>query len=148
MCHSGPLFTNLEFHNIGLPTPDWMNEEDMGRYTGIDLLRESPFNAAQIWSDAPDGEKAQRIPRLTQKTEQLGQFKTPHLRELIKTAPYMHGGHFVSLREVIEHYANPVDIPLFGHREELIQAKMWSEEEKEALLSFLELLSSEDSQIE
>ncbi|MBM76221.1 MAG: hypothetical protein CMK59_12530 [Proteobacteria bacterium] len=143
LCHSGPLFTNLEFHNIGLPVPEWMDDTDMGRYDGIDLLKDNPFNAAQMWSDDPNGEKAQRIDRLNQKTEQLGQFKTPHLRELLKTAPYMHGGHFTSLVEVVDHYANPTNTPTFGHTEEIIQQQSWSDEEKNSLVSFLELLSSD-----
>jgi len=57
----------------------------------------------------------------------------------------MHGGHFSTLIEVIEHYSNPVGTPLFGHREEIIQITDWSAEDKAALVSFLEMLSSDDS---
>ena len=34
----------------------------------------------------------------------MGAFKTPTLREISKTAPYMHDGRFATLEEVIEHY--------------------------------------------
>ncbi len=143
-CHTGRLFTNFEFHNIGLPLREWMDADDIGRYQGIERLRLNPFNAAGEWSDAPDGEKGERVDRLNQTTDQLGQYKTPHLRELNKSAPYMHGGHFETLREVVQHYADPQGEPLHGHREELIQVKEWEDEEIEAIISFLELFSAED----
>ena len=34
-----------------------------------------------------------------------GKFRTPSLRNLIYTAPYMHDGRFATLEEVIEHYS-------------------------------------------
>ena len=94
-CHLGLLGSNLEFHNIGLPLSDTLDADDLGRYSGIDLLQESPFNAAGPYSDAPNGYKAQRIEQLIQSTEQLGQFKVPHLRELTHSAPYMHSGQLI-----------------------------------------------------
>ncbi|MBT5631766.1 MAG: cytochrome-c peroxidase, partial [Nitrospina sp.] len=36
--------------------------------------------------------------------KELGAFKTPTLREISKTAPYMHDGRFATLEEVVEHY--------------------------------------------
>lgn len=37
----------------------------------------------------------------------LGKFKTPHLRNIALTAPYMHDGSMKTLREVIEYYNDP-----------------------------------------
>ncbi len=37
----------------------------------------------------------------------LGKFKTPGLRNIALTAPYMHNGMFETLEEVIEYYDNP-----------------------------------------
>ena len=42
--------------------------------------------------------------RVSKNEKDLGAFKTPTLREISKTAPYMHDGRFASLEEVIEHY--------------------------------------------
>ncbi|PKP46796.1 MAG: cytochrome-c peroxidase [Bacteroidetes bacterium HGW-Bacteroidetes-12] len=39
-----------------------------------------------------------------------GKFKTPSLRNLIYTAPYMHDGRFQTLDEVLEHYSTGVQI--------------------------------------
>ncbi|AMQ56577.1 cytochrome-c peroxidase [Algoriphagus sanaruensis] len=38
----------------------------------------------------------------------VGRFKTPSLRNIELTAPYMHDGRFKSLEEVIEHYSNGI----------------------------------------
>lgn len=38
----------------------------------------------------------------------LGRFKTPSLRNIALTAPYMHDGRFQTLEEVIEHYSSGV----------------------------------------
>jgi len=37
----------------------------------------------------------------------MGAFKTPSLRNVSKTAPYMHGGQYKTLPEVLKHYAEP-----------------------------------------
>src|SRR5262249_15231191 len=42
---------------------------------------------------------------LTGRTEDLRAFKTPTLRELVRTAPYMHDGSLATLEEVVRHYA-------------------------------------------
>ena len=41
---------------------------------------------------------------ITKNVKDLGAFKTPTLREISKTAPYMHDGRFAMLEEVIGHY--------------------------------------------
>ena len=143
-CHFGPLFSNSEFHNIGLGHREWLNDADIGRYDGITKLQNSPFNAAGQWSDSPQGEKALRLPRLTQTSEHLGQYKTPTLRQLTSSAPYMHGGHFDDLQSVIMHYINADETPLYGHMEEIIIPQTWTMDQVDALISFLLLLSNED----
>ncbi len=49
---------------------------------------------------------------VTKNVEDIGAFKTPTLREIARTAPYMHNGAFASLEETVEFYdkggiANP-----------------------------------------
>ena len=41
---------------------------------------------------------------VTKDTKDIGAFKTPTLREISRTAPYMHDGRFATLEEVVEHY--------------------------------------------
>jgi cytochrome c peroxidase len=74
---------------------------------------------------------------------ELKQFKTPGLRELTRTAPYMHDGSMPTLRQVIDHYAGGlVKRPSLDSN--LERDLKLSETEKEALIAFLKTLSSQD----
>jgi cytochrome c peroxidase len=69
-----------------------------------------------------------------------GNFKTPTLREIARTAPYMHDGSIASLEDVIEYYdrggnRNPILDPE-------IQSLHLSAEEKQNLVLFLRALSA------
>jgi len=143
LCHSGPLMSNLEFHSVGLGTRPWLEADDLGRYDGITALREQSFNAAGAWSDAPDGEAARRIDRLAQTTEQLGIFKTPGLRGVATSAPYMHGGHFETLEQVVRHYNELDEVVTLGHLETFMVPRAWDETQVASLVAFLEALGSE-----
>lgn len=72
-----------------------------------------------------------------------GSFKTPTLREIARTGPYMHDGSMKTLEEVIEHYAKGgVQNPYLD--EEIFPLKL-TQQEKQDLVQFLkEGLSSED----
>jgi cytochrome c peroxidase len=68
-----------------------------------------------------------------------GAFKTPTLREVARTAPYMHDGSLATLEEVIEFYdrggnANP-------YRDAELRPLHLSSEEKQALGAFLRVLN-------
>ena len=77
--------------------------------------------------------------KVTRKQEDRGKFKTPTLRDVFRTAPYMHDGSFATLTEVVEFYneggrANPtLDTEL--------RTLHLEPEEKASLLAFLETLS-------
>jgi len=137
-CHAGPLFSNREFHNIGLAG----DTVDYGRFQGITQLLESEFNGASVWSDAPDY-GASRILPLIQSDEQLGQFRTPSLRNVSKTAPYMHDGSRANLEQVVAFYNEANETSPFGHREELLQPLYLSDQDREDLVAFLGTLDAE-----
>jgi cytochrome c peroxidase len=52
---------------------------------------------------------------LTKRQEDIGKFKSPTLRNVAVTAPYMHNGKHRTLREVIEYYNDPKNFPLSGN---------------------------------
>ena len=139
-CHAGPNFSNRAFHNIGLGSRDWLDPFDSGRYSGISQLLQDPFNSAGDYSDDPDFGSL-KIEHLVQDSELLGRFKTPSLRNLVDTAPFMHGGHFETLEEVVESYSLLEETPIIGHREDLMVKLDWSESEVANLLAFLESLT-------
>jgi len=104
LCHSGAAFSDGEFHNNGLPVlVEGMR--DIGRMAGIPVVRASIFNATGPFSDDAAGEPKDRLAYLPPPKSQLGAFKTPGLRNVALTAPYMHDGRFESLEEVLEFYA-------------------------------------------
>jgi cytochrome c peroxidase len=74
--------------------------------------------------------------------QDVGAFKTPSLRNLALTAPYMHDGSLLTLTDVIDFYdrggnRNPYLDPM-------IRPIGFSSDEKAALLAFLHSLSSHD----
>ena len=141
-CHGGWLFSNKQFHNAGLPEREGVDFLDTGRYDGITAVRDAEFNGISQWSDAPGGDAADQLATVVQGTEQLGQFRTPGLRNVADHPPYMHGGHFQTLDEVVAFYADPGEYTGPGHREELVVARGWDAVEQAAVVSFLRALSS------
>ena len=141
-CHAGPAFTNKEFHNVALPESSNIDNESDGRFGGIDLLLVNPFNGRGRYSDSPADAEI-KLGYLIQSPEQMGTFKTPGLRNILDTAPYMHGGHFETLTEVVQHYNEMNDPPLSGHREELLLPLFWDDQQVADVVAFLESLQGE-----
>ncbi|MCB9328695.1 MAG: cytochrome-c peroxidase [Lewinellaceae bacterium] len=77
--------------------------------------------------------------RLTGKEEDFAKFKTPSLRNIALTAPYMHDGSMSTLDEVIDHYnTGGAENP---QKSSLIKPLHLSESEKEDLKAFLNSLT-------
>lgn len=143
-CHSGAMMSNLEFHNLGFEPRGWLAPDDQGRWRGIEEVLASPFNAAGAFSDAPDSTKAEELRFVAQQPENRGAFKTPTLRNVALTAPYMHGGHFETLEEVIRFYAELDESPvLVGHRDESLTELDLDDRDVADLVAFLEALTGE-----
>ena len=143
LCHSGSQFTDSEFHTLGLGTQPWLPDDDAGRGAGASQVIEEEFNAAGDFSDAPEEALDHLNFLATDRFAQKGAFKTPTLRNVTDTAPYMHGGHFDNLREVVEFYADLQRDPPVGRRSSMIQPLELSDEEIEALVAFMETLTGE-----
>ncbi len=145
LCHAGPSFSDGEFHNIGVPTLDKTPPRDAGRYAGVDLVQRDPFNAAGAFSDDPRGPRAVELAQLSRTSELWGQFRTPTLRSVARTAPYMHQGQFASLRDVLHYYSTlEGTVPAGHHGEQVIKPLHLSDAEIEDLLAFLETLTGAD----
>lgn len=80
---------------------------------------------------------------ITKKKEDLGAFKTPGLRNVAITAPYMHNGRFKTLEEVVEFYNNPdAFVPNAINIDTLLQAPLGlNKQEKADLVAFMETLT-------
>lgn len=133
-CHYGPLLTDERFHKLGLSENPEVFKEPLRHITfrrffktfgveGYDVLREDVGLYA-----------------VTKDPKDKGKFKTPPLREVARTAPYMHNGVFESLEEVVEFYNR-------GGAEALEPLDL-SNEEKQDLIAFLEALSGKETPME
>jgi cytochrome c peroxidase len=102
-CHNGPLFTNNDFHNTGVPAAPGL-PQDSGRAQGVRDALADEFNCLSRYSDAAPEECGElRFARVdTHGLER--QFKVPSLRNVAERAPYMHAGQLASLADVLEHY--------------------------------------------
>lgn len=75
---------------------------------------------------------------VTQKDSDHGRFRTPQLREIGRTAPYMHNGKFKTLQQVVEHYNfGGVTDEANDHRDEQLEVLYLSEDEVTDLVTFL-----------
>jgi cytochrome c peroxidase len=104
-CHHGPTFTDSEFHDTGIAAFDPKNRRDPGRFGGVSLLLTSPFNALGPFTDDPAGRSHHPTSFLINRTEWRGQFKTPTLRNVALTPPYMHRGQLATLEDVVAFYS-------------------------------------------
>ncbi|TXE08001.1 cytochrome-c peroxidase [Algoriphagus aquimarinus] len=109
-CHREGLFTDRSFHNNGLdseyPNPPELEGLYQGRY------------------------------RITSNPEDMGAYKTPTLRNIYLTAPYMHDGRFETLDEVLDHYQNGIQVNE-SLASQLTSGISLSQNEREALIAFL-----------
>jgi len=142
LCHTGPNFTDGEFHSLGLPRAAGALPRDPGRMQGIEDLRRDPFNAAGPYSDERAGPKATRIDQLVRSPEQWGQFKTPSLRSVATSPPYMHRGQFESLEDVVHFYSTLQGRVQMGHHQEtILQPLHLDEQQQRDLIAFLKSLT-------
>jgi cytochrome c peroxidase len=95
-CHSGPLLTDGAFHNLGVPAAKG-TAPDPGRFAGIALERAQILSPGSKYSDDPTPlDIADATP------VDLGAFRTPSLRNVALTAPYMHNGTFATLGDAVD----------------------------------------------
>ncbi len=80
---------------------------------------------------------------ITKKETDKGKFKTPGLRNIGVTAPYMHNGMFATLEAVVDYYNNPTKFVKDGiNTDELLQQPLGlTEKEKKDLVAFLKTLT-------
>jgi cytochrome c peroxidase len=101
------------------------------------LFTEERFhNTGVAWRNGPPADSGRY--EVSRRADDVGAFKTPTLREVERTAPYMHDGSIATLEEVVDFYdrggiPNPYLDPL-------IRPLRLTSEEKQALLAFLRSL--------
>ena len=144
LCHSGPAFSDGEFHDLGLAPPGGGMRTDPGRHAGVDAVKRDPFNALSPYSDAREGAPRDKLEFLSRGPELWGQFKTPTLRNVARTAPYMHQGQLATLQDVLHFYSTLEGAAPAGHHQEsTLKPLGLTPEEQADLVAFLESLTDE-----
>ncbi len=140
LCHAGPLFSDREFHDTRVPLLDGHRPPDSGRYGGIRSLLGAEFRGAGPFGDDPE----HSMPEPVLRGETWGEFKTPTLRNVAKTGPYMHQGQLESLRDVVHFYSTLENArPPHDHGEVTMVPLELSASEIDDIVAFLGTLTDE-----
>lgn len=122
-CHQGAMFTdNLQTSRSSQPEIGFHN-------TGL----YDPYPAA-----------VPGLIEITRRAEDAGRFRTPSLRNVAVTAPYMHDGSVPDLRGVLAHYATAGRAPGHPMKDGMIAGFTATEAEIDDIIAFLESLTDED----
>jgi cytochrome c peroxidase len=137
-CHgyvaSAPTFTDNKFHNIGVAMHA-TNFAELARKVG-----QSPESTSELAHAAGYSELGRFL--VTKEPKDIGAFKTPGLRNVALTAPYMHDGSQKTLEEVIKFYdKGGEDNPYLDGG--IRPLKLTAQEETD-LVEFLKALTSDD----
>jgi cytochrome c peroxidase len=144
MCHGGPRFTNGEFGDIGIPYFAAPGRVDAGRYDGIRRLKSSRYNLLGPFNDDPMRSTAIGTRFVALEHRNFGEFKVPSLRNVARTAPYMHNGSVATLRDVVAHYSNLDEDRLHADGERILRPLRLSRTDTDDLVAFLESLSANE----
>jgi cytochrome c peroxidase len=145
-CHTGPNFSNGEFHDSGVPFFIRPGVVDPGRHEGIRNVRASPFNLLGRYNDDKSRATAQATRHVSLEHRNWGEFRTPSLRNVAVTAPYMHDGRMATLRDVLRHYSELDEDRLHADGERILRRLDLTPGEIDDLLAFLETLTDADGE--
>jgi len=106
-------------------------------HIGPNFTDENFHNTGVAWQDGRLVDEGRFA--VTGNLQDHGAFKTPTLREIARTAPYMHDGSLATLEDVVDFYSeggrpNP-------NLDPQIRPRRFSDEEKHALVAFLKTLT-------
>ena len=144
VCHFGPQFTNGEFADTGVPFFIGKGKVDPGRQGGIRKLKESELNLLGPFNDDATRSSAAGTRYVEAQHRNFGEFRVPGLRNVARTAPYMHNGSLATLRDVVLFYSNLNEERLHADGEKILRPLKLSPGEIDDLVAFLESLSSRD----
>jgi cytochrome c peroxidase len=163
-CHSGPLLTDEGFHNLGVPQigPGVPTVADCVPLSSCDCLSgksclpwgrlwgvawqtdEATARLRELIAEHSDGPSADPAPPPIADERLKGAWRTPSLRDVALTAPYMHDGAYGTLEEVLWHYnsgGRAVTAPTVGVPSVKLKPLGLSPDEVSDLLAFLKTLT-------
>jgi len=141
-CHThsatAPLFTDAKFHNTGIRAKESTFEALSRRADDVKKMTSSPASLAH---DPQFSDLGRFL--VTRDAKDLAAFKTPTLRDVELTGPYMHDGSIRTLLDVLRFYnQGGVKNPMLD--EKMVPLNL-SEHEMNAIVEFLRALTSDDT---
>jgi cytochrome c peroxidase len=145
-CHTvskeGALFTDQGFHNTGVAQVQLVPEKTVDVDLGGGLTVKMP--RAQVEEILTPPSKDLGRYEITLDPTDLWRYKTPSLRNVALTAPYMHNGVLLTLEDVIEYY-NRGGTGSEGQDPRIAPLHLTPAEKRE-LLAFLQSLTGDNVQ--
>nr|VFK18322.1 MAG: cytochrome c peroxidase [Candidatus Kentron sp. LFY] len=145
-CHNGALATDQKYYNIGVPSSQRWEEDGLAQIT-FRFEQYAKGTTEEMYRTIKDD--AGFYYRTKNKWDK-GKFRTPTLRYVKYTAPYMHNGIFYTLEEVVDFYdrggiaedGRTTSFP--ENKTKSIKPLGLSDEEKEDLIAFIEAFSGKE----
>lgn len=134
-CHSGALASDERYYNLGVPAAPEFSSDPLYQIT----LRWELYQKGVPEEVYRAGSDDLGLYHKTKRPADKGKFRTPSLRELRWTEPYMHNGVFATLAEVVDFYDAGG-----GEGNTVLAPIGLTDEEKSDLLAFLEALSMDE----
>jgi cytochrome c peroxidase len=143
-CHSGPTFSDQQFHNTGVPQIGLnVPRTDEGRFADLSRLLSNTFNGGGKYSDDPAAGAA-KLAGMTLGDDLQGKFLTPMLRHIESTGPYFHNGSLNTLWDVVHFYNMGGGSSGFsGVKDPRMVPLLLTTKEEDDLVSFLKALTGE-----
>lgn len=139
-CHSGALLSDQRFHALGVPENPSLFAEPLRHITFRRFLKTlGTPNYDNLREDVG-------LYAVTKEQGDRGKFRTPSLREVSLTAPYMHNGVFATLEDVVEFYDRGGGI--HPNKSRLLRPLGLTDGEKKALVEFLKSLAGDPVVVE
>jgi len=142
------LFSDSRFHNLGIG----FERINKNAKELANAFTKAKKNAAEVDVAVLTNKNTSELGRFAVSTQfrDMGSFKTPTLRNIAKTAPYMHDGSLESLLDVVKFYNNGGRVnesdPTFDFQSGGIRPLDLSDEQMDDLVSFMEALTSPEYQ--
>ncbi len=106
-CHGGPNLSDGDFHAVVAPGVGLRADGDRGRQQDVERLRDDPLNLLGRFNDDAQRRHAGPTRALRADASLRGRYRTPSLRNVAVTAPYMHDGRFEQLSDAVRHGGDP-----------------------------------------
>jgi cytochrome c peroxidase len=102
-CHAGPALTDGGFHATSSAADHGGSRIDSGRLRDAALLKASVFNLQGPGNDDRARRNARATRALRVDAQMAGHFRTPGLRNVAVTGPYLHDGRVDRLTDAVSH---------------------------------------------